>query len=176
MAKAYLFQYPSSLNVLQLRLNVVWTFVSHLGKIVCVQQLPQRSNLFLQLKKILKNKSKMKKTILNLIHGIVKAQELSDLSSVYPNSILSPLCRLKSHHSICMKLLQNKTQSMVTVDLNPIDHQHTTNQLSKRSLLIKIFCNSMRKSFISLNRIEILKNQTRDYKNSQILREKKISS
>ena len=176
MDKVCLFQYLSSPSVLQLKLNVDLTFVLHLGRIVCEQQLPQKSNLFLQLRKILKSKSKTKKTILNLIHGIVKVQELFGLNNVYQSSTLSPLCRLKNHHSICMKLLQNKILQMVTVDFNLIDHQHTTSQLLKKRVLTKISCNFMRKSFILPNQIKILKNLTRDYKNSQILHVRKTNS
>ena len=177
MDKVCLYQYHSSLNELQHRLNVDWTFASHLGRIVCEQQLRQKSNLFLQQKKILKSKLKTKKTTLNLIHGIVKVQELSeDLSSVYLSLTQSPPCQLKNHHIICMKLLQNKILQMETVDLNLTDHQHTTSQLLKRKVLIKISYSSMKKSSILLNQIKILKNQTRDYKNSQILHVRRINS
>ena len=177
MDKVCLFQYLSLLSVLQLRLNVDWTSVLLLGKTVCEQQLLQKSNLFLQQKRILKSKFKTKKTTLNLIHAIAKVQELSeDLSSVYPSLTQSLPCQLKNHNIICMKLLQNKILQMETVDLNLTDHQHTTSQLLKRKVLIKISYNSMKKSFILLNQIKILKNQTRDYKNSQILPVKKTNS
>ena len=176
MDKVCLFQYHSSLSELQLRLSVDWTFVSHLGKIVCEQQLLQKSNLFPQLRRILKSKSKTKKTILNLIHGIVKVQELFGLNNAYPSSTLSPLCRLKNHHSICMKLLQNKILQMVTVDLNLTDHQHTTSRLLKKRVSTKISCNFMKKSFILPNQIKILKNLTRDYKSSWILHVKRTNS